>query len=136
MKTVQLGLIVSFLTGIALAGLVKRDTIEENLDGIAKEVGNALDKEKNEMENLIEKLKGLRCMSDEQCMEPLQFCNKELGVNLEKGLGGLSVDIPHCVYHIWVYIALAAVVVLFLLLVCVCCACLPCCCCYSLCRKK
>jgi len=133
MKTVQLGLIVSFLTGIALAGLVKRDTVEETIGQGLDDLDKDLDNKKNEMVDLIEQLKGKTCLADDQCLEPLQFCNKEVGFSMEKGI---SVDIPHCVYHIWVYIALAAVLVLFLLLVCVCCACLPCCCCYSLCRKK
>lgn len=110
-------IILSFLAAVTLAGLVKRDTI----DDIEDSFNNVLGGNDNPLDDLKE---GGMCVVDSNCLEPLQYCNRENPLN------------PHCQYVVWVWVGLGTVAGLLLLTLLGSCLCCSCCCLSGLCRKK
>lgn len=109
--------LLSLLSGAALAGLVKRDTAAD----IENSLKNVFGSNDNPLEDLQE---GGACLLDSQCVEPIQFCNRENPLNM------------HCQFVVWVWVGVGVAAGLLLLSVCASCLCCSCCCLHSLCRKK
>ena len=84
------------------------------------------DDAEKEVQDMFEKFWGGICISDDQCLEAVAFCDKSAGKSASV-LGNLAVD-GQCRPNIWIWIALAAVVLL-LLGSCICCICCGLCSC-------
>eukprot|EP00092_Neocalanus_flemingeri_P063360 GFUD01076638.1.p2 GENE.GFUD01076638.1~~GFUD01076638.1.p2 ORF type:complete len:126 (+),score=14.19 GFUD01076638.1:58-435(+) len=89
------------LVTFAMAGLVKRDTI----DDIGDSIGNALGLNNkgimDELEDLdIDKTK--YCIQDNGCLEPLQYCNK-----------GTFKLYGTCTFVVWFWVGAASLVGIF-----------------------
>eukprot|EP00088_Acartia_fossae_P008484 TRINITY_DN1404_c0_g1_i1.p1 TRINITY_DN1404_c0_g1~~TRINITY_DN1404_c0_g1_i1.p1 ORF type:complete len:116 (-),score=30.50 TRINITY_DN1404_c0_g1_i1:1410-1757(-) len=110
-------LLLPLLAAIAYAGLVKRDTV----DDIEDSINGLINGNDNPLDDLKE---GGACLLDSNCLEPLQFCNRENPLN------------PHCQYVVWVWVGLGVAAALLLLTIFGSCLCCSCCCMHGLCRKK
>ncbi|XP_023336169.1 uncharacterized protein LOC111707318 [Eurytemora carolleeae] len=110
--------LLSALLAGAMAGLVKRDTA----DDIQESLGNMFNSNKNP--SLDDFQEGGLCITDSQCVEHLQFCNRENPLNM------------HCQYVVWVWVGVGVLGAVLLLTVLGSCFCCSCCCLSSLCRKK
>jgi len=96
----------SLLVVGVFAGLVKRDTV----DDIEESLSNMLPQE--------------GCLMDSQCIEHIQYCNRENPLNM------------HCQFVVWVWVGLGVAVGVLLLAIFGSCLCCSCCFLSSLCRKK
>merc|ERR1712131_500018 len=68
------------------------------------------DDAEKEVQDMFEKFWGGICISDDQCLEAVAFCDKSAGKSASVS-GNLAVD-GQCRPNIWIWIALAAVVLM------------------------
>jgi len=108
-----------FFTGLASAGLVKRDTLTDLGNSFKDAVG--LNDDKGIMDGIEDIDKDKYCAMNSNCLEPIQYCN----MDTYKVYGT-------CDFVIWFWVACAG---LLSLIFCSCITSILCCCCSSLCRK-
>merc|ERR1712130_1089010 len=116
--------------GVSASSVGSRQLLSTE-DDINKAVNDA----EQEVSDFIEKFWGGICISDDQCLEVVAFCDNTAGKSASI-MGDLALD-GQCRPVIWIWIALAAVILL-LLGSCICCICcglcsclykILCCCC-------
>ena len=84
------------------------------------DINETLNQAEEELQGYVKKFWGGKCVTDDQCMQYISYCDKEAGVS-KQFLGSLAVD-GECRPNIWIWLVLAAIVLLFFG-ACICCIC-------------
>ena len=86
----------------------------------ADDINETFDNAEKELQGFVKQFWGGKCVTDDQCMKYVSYCDKNAGVS-QQFLGSLAVD-GECRPNIWIWLVLAGIVLLFLG-ACICCIC-------------
>merc|ERR1712243_5241 len=108
---------------LLLGALFLANQASASTAGSRQLLSDDLEKVQEEVAGMIEKFWGSICISDDQCLEVVSFCDKTAGKSASI-MGNLALD-GQCRPVIWVWVVLAAIILLFLgsCIACVCCCC-------------